>query len=285
MIKKIMLQRKGKKGVLFTIGLMLLTLVILALAVLIFRNSQEYESIINKLVVLDRVYDLDTSIQGSIGQIFELNSGISINVTNKSVSFEETLPNNGMEAFNDSIHSFKHFVESSLSNINISIGDMGSMPLRIMPENAAYKHRDNWSNIEVVPGASPNFDGYSIFIDVGKGFNVSCDWSGVDEDPDVFNLSLEVKADKEDCTFQTKKIDPSADNKIIINRVEDGSELILIEVKGGGRLLINRTSDIEVTARTSILTETVQRVMADDLGLDFDFGDFGVTKQSDVRII
>lgn len=268
----------NKKGILFTLGLTFLALVVLSLAVLIFHNTQEAEGIIAKLAVLDRVYDLDNSIQGSLGDIFALRSGISINITNTSISFEEILPNNN-PAFNNTLHQFKGFIESNSFNINLTITNMAEMPLTIMPNNIAYKHKDNWSNIEVLP-TSVNFNGYSLFMDIPK--NVSCTWNVV---AGSFNLSLEVIGDVTNCAYASQMINPSADNEIRIDKLEDSSNLILIKVNNNGRLSINLTQDISVRARTAVLVNQPANVMADSLSLTLNFGDFGVYKQSNVKII
>lgn len=277
MVKMIRL-RINKKGILFTIGLTFLTLVVLMLAVLVFHNAQKSEEMIAKLVVLDRVYDLGNSIRQGLRDIFRLKSGISINITDSGVSFEEILPNTNRATFNNSLNQFKGFIESNISNINLTIMGIGEMPLRIMPNNIVYKHKGNWSDIEVLP-TSINFDGYSIFIDSDK--NVSCSW---DVESGGFNLSLEVKGDAIGCSYTSQMIDPNDDGEISIVSPEDGN-IMLIEVDNG-RLLINRTKDIEVRARTTVIINQPQiEIIADSLILGIDFGDFGISKESEVRIV
>lgn len=273
--------KMNKKGILFTLGLTFLALVVLSLAVLIFHNTQEAEGIIAKLAVLDRVYDLDTSIQRSLGDIFALRSGISINITNTSVSFEEILQNNNQGTFNTTLHNFKGFIESNSFNINLTITNMAEMPLTIMPNNIAYKHKDNWSNIEVLP-TSVNFNGYSVFIEIDKNVScISCTWTFV---AGSFNLSLEV-CDVNNCAYTSQMIDPSANNEVRVDKLEDSSNLILIKVNNNGRLSINLTQDISVRARTTVLVNQPANVMADSLSLILNFGEFGVYKQSNVKII
>lgn len=269
----------GKRGFLFTLGLTFLTLIVLALAILIFHNAQKYEEIISKIAVLDRVYDLDNSIEQSLRDIFYLKSGISINIIDSGISFEEELPNDNILTFNNSLFQFKRFIESNLSNINLTITNIAELPLTITPNNIVYKHRDGGGNIEVVP-AQVNFDGYSLFITSDK--NVSCSW---DVNSGSFDLSLEVKGDDIDCDYRTEEIDPSLENEIRVNSVEDGN-ILIIKISNNGILLINRTQDISITARTSILTGQSQvGVMADQIVLGIDFADFGVYKGSGVRII
>lgn len=275
---------RDKKGILFTLGLTFLALVVLALAVLIFHNAQEFEGMVAKLAVLDRVYDLDTSIGQSVGVIFKLKSGISINITNESISFEEVLPNDNIATLNNSLRNFKRYIEANLSNVNLTITNTDEMLLRIFPDIRVegsyidYKHKTNWSDIEVLPTSSP--DGYSIFISTDK--NVSCSSSF---NTGSFNLSYEVRGDAQSCDYTSEKITPADDKELTINSPEDG-DIILIKVGGNGRLLINLTQDITVTARTTIIRNFPEvGVMADWLSLKLDFGDFGVSKESEVRVI
>ena len=281
---------KSKKGVLFTLGLTFLTLVVLALAILIFHNSQDYEEIISKLAVLDRVYELDTSIHGSLGDIFNLKAGISIDITDSGVSFEEVLPNGNIKSFNNSLFQFKTFIESNLSNVNLTITNIEELPLTIIPKDIVYKHREDGGNIEVVP-EQLNFNGYSLFIDTNK--NVTCSWD-VSGEMQSLNFSLEVKGDATNCELRTEKLNPYTDNEIRVDSIEDGNILIIrIGNRGGfgvgnndGRLLINRTQDISVTARTTILTDQSQDgIRIDSITLGIDFSDFGIYKGSGVRVI
>ncbi len=270
--------KKERKGFLFTIGLTFLVLVVLVLAVLIFHNTQKSEEIISKLAVLDRAYDLDTSIQKSLSDIFNLKSGISINITNNSIVFEEELPNTNTEILNNSIMDFKGFIESNLSSITLDVTNIEEIPLIIMPNNITYKHKENRSNIEVVP-EQINFNGYSLFIITDK--NVSCSW---DVNSGSLNLSLEVKGDVINCDPRTEEIDPSLENEIKVDIIEGGN-LAIITVDNNGRLLINLTQDSSVTAKTALLiNQSDVEIMTDSLILGIDFEDFGIYKESKVKI-
>ncbi len=267
----------NKKGILFTIGLMLLTFVVLSLAILIFHNAQEYESIVAKLAVLDRVYDLSTSIQQSARDIFELKCGIKVNITDSGVSFEEILPNDNIEIFNNSLSNFKRFIESNLSNINLTIGNMEEMPLVVMPHNIVYKHKTNWSDIEVLPiGVKPS--GYSIFIETDE--NVSC---SPPSSSGTFHLGWEIEGG-EDSTCSSSSQDIQPPDELRINKVSGGN-LIIIKVDTSEGLLINLTKDTSARVRTTIITSQPDAVMADSLNLTLDFNELGVYKESDVRII
>lgn len=271
-----------KKGILFSLGLMLLTLVILALAILIFHSAQKSEEIIAKLAVLDRVYDLDRSIGKGLSDIFYLKSGISISRTNNGVSFEEMLPNDKRVALNSSLHHFKQFVEHNLSNVNLSITNIDEMPLMVMfmtNNRIDYKHKEDWSDIEVLPktGSVPN--GYFIFIKTDR--NVTCT---PNFDGGGFNLSWEVKGDAQSCPYTSQKIAPANDKMLSINSPQDGN-IMIIKVESDYKLLINLTKDISVRARTTIYVNQPKYIVVDSLGLYIDFMDFGISKESGVMLI
>ena len=268
-----------KRGILFSLGLMLLSSVILLLAVLIFHNAQKAEEIIGKLIVLDRVYDLDNSIQKSVSDIFMIKSGISINITNNSVFFEEILPNDNLELLNSSMFGFKNFVENNISNINLTITNVEELPLIVIPQRITYAHKDNWSNVEVVP-ESMNFNGYSLIIDTDK--NVSCVW---DVNSGSLNFSLEVRGDVINCDFTSEMIDPSVENEIRIDSIEEGN-IMIIKTFDNGKLSINLTRDISIAARTGLLISQPQiDVLASSIVLGLDFKGFGIYEEKKVKII
>ena len=263
---------------LFTLSFSFLVMVVLSLAILIFHSSQESEDIVSKLVVLDRVYELDNSIGKSLGDIIILKSGISINVMNDSVSFEESLPNEAKDTFNSSLYGFKKFIEDNISGVNLDISNLEEMPLTITPGDITYKHvGNNWSSIMVLPPAGYS-GGYSIFISIED--NVTC---SSNFNPGSFNLSYEVIGIADSCDYTSEMINPANDKRIIVTSPQEGN-IINIEVDNDGALLINLTKDVTITARTTIPTSSPASIMADSLGLNIDFGNLGISKSNKVTI-
>jgi hypothetical protein len=154
---------------------------------------------------------------------------------------------------------------------------MGEMPLIIMPHNIVYKHKTNWSDIEVLPlVTSPS--GYSIFIEIDK--DVSCT---PPSSSGPFYLGWEVVGTEEYSCSSSANIDPPDELKIDDEFLDDN--LISIKVDSSGGLLINLTKGISARVITTVLINQPDRVMADSLDLTFDFDELGVYKESDVRII
>ncbi|MBU0629262.1 MAG: hypothetical protein KKC75_08810 [Nanoarchaeota archaeon] len=271
------LNSKCKRGMLFTLGMTLLSFVVLSLAILVFHNAQKSEILVSKLAVLDRVYELDTSIQQSLRDIFYLKSGISVNITEDSIIFQESLPNPNKESFNASMTSFKRFIESNLSNVNISIGSIVSqLPLTIQPNSIIYKHVDfGDKQIEVIP-EQINFEGYSIQMIINKNVT-SCSW---DTESGSFTLSIIVTGPNGAECSGSQPIDPSEENEVNINN-ED------IEINIESNVLSISIDDDSTTAdvQTTILTGNSEGYIEYDWPVvSISFADFGISKQSKTRI-
>lgn len=267
----------SKKGILFTLGLTFLVLVVLALAVLIFHSAQKSEEIIAKLAVLDRVYDLDISIEQSLRDIFNLKSGILINITDNSIIFEEELPNSNAGSFNSSMKAFKNFVESNFANINISIDEIISqVPLAIMPYDITYKHVDFGDRIiEVIP-KQINFDGYSVFMFISENVS-SCDYDI--EEEGGFSFSIEVIGPNGESCSDSMLIDPSEENEVEIN---DGA--VKIEVEDNILSVIIDEESIDANVKIRVIGASSAYIEYPPVIVYIDFGEFGVYKESKVRL-
>ncbi|MAG08758.1 hypothetical protein CMO89_04740 [Candidatus Woesearchaeota archaeon] len=272
--------KHNKKGFLFALGLTFLALVVMALAILIFHNAQKSEGIISELAVLDRIYDLDTSIQQSLQEIFNLKSDIIINITNNSISFLEELPNSNAETFNNSIMDFQEMTNSNLSDVNITInGTINELPLTIMPYDITYRHVNFGDRrIEVIP-EQINFDRYSVFVLIDNQNLTSCDWGTT---LGTFNLTIEATGQYATNCFDSQLIDLSEENNITIN---DGA--VNIEIDNNiMAIVVNNASGITADVKTTIIK--------DDIDIDYieipsvntkrSFGELGVYKESILKI-
>ena len=125
-----------------------------------------------------------------------------------------------------------------------------------------------------------NFNGYSLIIDTDK--NVSCVW---DVNSGSLNFSLEVRGDVINCDFTSEMIDPSVENEIRIDSIEEGN-IMIIKTFDNGKLSINLTRDISIAARTGLLISQPQiDVLASSIVLGLDFKEFGIYEEKKVKII
>lgn len=274
-----------KKGILFTIGLMLLALIVLALAVLIFHTTQKFEDIVTELAVLDRVYDLSTSIEKSLIDTFYLKSGISISITDNDVSFEETLPNTDYAELSDSLTSFKTSLETDFPNIDLTIGNMEGMPLKIMPDltvptqYVSYEHENSWGDIKVLPTGA-GIDGYSVSFTINK--EVSCIW---DQQGGSLDFNLDVDGVATGCVG-SEEIGPTTTIQVVDSDNEN-KVYVTIELGDNNVLSIDPGNGISIRAITTIhMSQPPAGIIADSLSFKVDFEeDLGVYKEREVRII
>ncbi len=288
----------NKKGILFTIGLMFLALVVLALAVLIFHNTQEHEEIVAKLAVLDRVYDLSTSIEESLIDIFYIKSGISVSIVGNDVEFEETLanPNPNMGALSTSLNDFETFVESEFPDISVNVQNVVEMPLKIMPDLAdpteyvVYKHATNWADVVVEPvgvDIDDYIDGYTVDITISSSENLNCGDSptpggslGLDISLTVDNIGLGGG-----CSVSVIDVLPTTTLTVTDSQPQPNTVLV-VELGASNVFTVNPAESIVVSAKTTVhMNQPPDGIIADSLYFDIDFGEFGVTKSSTVRII
>lgn len=266
-----------KKGALFTLGFTFLALVLLSLSILIFHNAQKAEETINHIIVLDRVYELDNSLQKSLSKIFNLKSGILINKTNDSISFQEDLPNSN--SFTSSMNSFKGFIESNFSNINLTIENITTeLPLQITPYNIIYKHINFGDRqIRVIP-EQINFNGYSVEMIINTNVT-SCNWNTGSSGSFVFSVS--VKNQEGLGCSNSFLIDPSGIDELTTNsgavniKNEDGTLSISIDDASG----------INANVKTTILVDTSSlKIKYPEKVIKIDFKEFGIYKESKVKI-
>jgi len=271
-----MRKSKSKKGVLFSLGLTFLSLLILSLAVLIFHSTQGSESIASKIAIIDRVYELDVSIGQSLKDIFQIKSGIVINITNTSVYFQEALPNTNADSFNASMKSFKSFIELNMSYVNITLNEtLDDLPLKVMPYDITYRHAGfGGKNIEIVPNTI-NFNGYSVFMRLNKNVS-SCNWN-IQEGS--FNFSVEIIGPNGDSCSNSVYIEPSGVNSVIVNgnvNVYVDDNILQISIDG---------SDTNAEIKAGIIANTNNAyVEYGNPVIMISFGELGVSKASNSRL-
>ena len=268
-----------KRGALFTLGFTFLALVILSLSLLIFHSAQKSEETITNLVVLDRVYELDTSLQQSLKDIFNLKSGILINISNNSVSFQEGLPNTNSNSFSSSMNSFKGFIESNFSNINLTIDNViTELPLNLAPFNITYKHLNfGDKEIQVIP-EQINFNGYSVTMVINTNVT-SCNWNI--ESSGSFTFSVSVKNQEGLGCSNSFSIDPSGIDELTTN-----NGAINIKVKNNVlSISIEDGSGINANVKTTILADTSSlKIEYPQKTIKINFNELGVYKESKARI-
>lgn len=265
-----------KRSLLFSFAMVFLAIVILMLAILIFRTSLESKERLLELGILDRVYDLDSSLQKSFRDIFQ-EAQIIVNVTNSSVSFEEDLPNNET-SFPALMNNFKFFVEGNDEHIWLNLSDIiNELPLVIKPFDITYKHLNFSGNKIVVLPAQINFEGYSVFVKVYENITGCPEY---EEESENFSLFIGAIGTGElNCPLG--QVDPEEENNIT---TVNGN--IRIGGNSDGQLFIT-SENIIVTVKTKILLSPLpneQIYVIYPPTIHIDFQDFKIAKRGNVRI-
>ncbi|MCK4521821.1 MAG: hypothetical protein KAU20_04560 [Nanoarchaeota archaeon] len=262
----------NKKALFFTIGAMMVALIILSLSIIILNASENTKLRLAESAAFDKLYDLDNSIQKSLRQIFE-EAEIIINVSDISVSFEEDLPNN-KTIFVALMNDFKDFVESNEEHVSLNISDITQyLPLVVKPYNITYKHLDfGGKKIRILP-EKINFNTISIYAKI-KGNITSCDF---DVEEGSLMLDVEIVGDQGICS-DSVLIDPYGETEIAVN-----GEKFEIEVENG---IFDIYSKSKSRVRTKILFDEISAIDIEypDAVINTDFQDLNLTKSGYVRI-
>ncbi|MBU0456952.1 MAG: hypothetical protein ABH824_02615 [Nanoarchaeota archaeon] len=155
------IEKMGKKGMFYTLGLSLFALILLLLAVLFFRHAQSVESRNVELSFAQKYYDLDVSIQNIFTEAFLSKSTIDLTSNSNSLTIEESFPFDFTELDN-LVNDLKSKVENDFSAIDISQNDFSSYhSLTLMPLNITYRHSGN--NRIIIP-ANSDITAYNITL-------------------------------------------------------------------------------------------------------------------------
>lgn len=155
-----------KKGVMLTLGFFLLSLTILSLAVVMYKNTQDMEKMFSKTASFNRIDDLYSSIEESVKEIMDVTEVIDVEIEDNKISFEEYWPNSNAEIFNDTITDFENFVETNFPEINLDTSEIqADLPLLIKTKNITYTHSHGtgFGKIKIIPEYI-NFNGYLIDV-------------------------------------------------------------------------------------------------------------------------
>ncbi len=250
------------KGMFFTLGLTLLATVLFSLTILIVTNSEVSKEAATDFVIADRLYELDSSIQNSLAEIFKSKSGISISGT----TFQESLPNGNYSVFNDGMTDYKNYTESTYDNIELNISRIiDELPIYIPRYDVTYYHNFGENKINV--SNSNSINGYVVEV-VGLG-TVGCDSNNF--------VSGSLRLYVPNCPFDTQV----SSVQLTLNGVGSGVVISLF----GNELQITNTGNTK-TIKTEILVPDNQVAMYYPGGIiNINFLEFGVQKSGSVRIM
>lgn len=283
-----------KKGVLFTFGITLVMLIILTFAVLIYKNSLQASERTAEIGVLDRVFDIDTSVQESLKELFTLKSGIILTKNNLTVSIKEDLPNGNSAAFEADMEDFKEFVESKFDDnpkVKLNITKITEeLPLDIKPNNIKYTHPKDFGNkqIRVIP-EELNVKSYGFTFEINAQTYTSYNWDVLNTcttGDSCVNFTFVVKKGGVVKASDTKNVDMSKSNKLTI-KLQQGDITIdinnpaIISIDNGANA-VNLISSIEMR---NVLNYERIKVMYPENVIELNLKELQINKKSTARIL
>lgn len=170
-----------KKAVFFTLGLTMFAFVVLSLSFLFAENASRYDERFSELASINRVYDLDASLQSSLSKLFSQKSGMAYTASTTEAIFQHNLPLN----FGSLNNNYKEFVQhANDKNINLSFLPL-NVSLRVSEIELVY-WQNTTKNISYFTPTNKTPTSYSFILDFFEINITSCNSSS--SSPGNFSL-------------------------------------------------------------------------------------------------
>ncbi len=282
---------KMKKGVIMTVGMLLLASVVFSLSVLIFHNTASLNDRFGEIALFDRLYELDNSISNGMKTVFEDKSGITITKLNNSLEFSEFIPRS--TNFGSAVDSFVSYMENAYKSSPIVVFDdsalstlKNNLPIYVEPEMFVYTHNSLGGNqIEVNPQSSGSIKGYDVVIN-------STASSAVISWPQLSSGSLPVSIKvvyAGGTATDSKNVNPSSSSRATMTLTYSALDIrnVTLDISNPGDLLLDAgTNYITVTTNVTIEAdeENQLKVMYLYPLYNITFSESNLTKTSTARI-
>ncbi len=268
----------ARLGVYYSIGFFLIMVVFLGFIIVILKGFNLSTERFSEDSALEKINNIDKSIQESFNDIFDITSGITIRIVGNNLTFIETLPNPNANNFKNNISSLKKFIEGNYS-INFTTTDINNnLSLYVKPLGITIIHPNYSDKKVIVTNLQSNFDGYSLTLTTEKNLNSnSCTSSGSSTSP---YLNVNAIGSTGTCT---------KDGITSLTLYDTGNpQILLARISFGGNLL-NITAVDNITANLNIINlqqgNQTNIVTTKDGVLYFNFTDFKFTKNGTIRIV
>lgn len=229
-LRKSMPKVKGRKAVFLTITLVIFALTLFSFSSLFVTQMQRENFFVQGSI--DRIVNLDASIQKSITDLFKEHSGIAIAISSNNITITENLPPD-FSTFNSKLSSFKSFVEDELSAVTID-ANIQDMPLNLTPKGIVYNHSSAAGKV-AIQRADLAF-AFEIKFTFPQGEEGACpmEWS-----PPIGSLRVKISAED---------VLSSCESEILIDPAQL-SEAVITHSRGNIRVRINNNV-IEISRDT-----------------------------------
>jgi len=263
-----------KKGIFYTLGFLFLAGLILSLAAIAYKNFNFSQERFSEILILDKIYNIDSSIKNGFKDIINIKSGITIN-KGASIIFSEPLPN--MNNINDVLDEYEDFLESNFS-VLVNIEDIKTrLPLKIKPHEIEYFHQDFGDNTINVNANETNFEGYTVSVTTKEDLKGnSCAASGKKQD--VY-LVFYASGKNKDCSENGK-----SKSKVDLYS-SSGQQIATVSVTGND-LSASSFLPINITISIDNLNNLgITYILLPKEALYLNFTEFNITKNSTINLL
>jgi len=286
------INKKQKKGFIFTISTLFLLLALISLVSIANKTTK-----IEKDIALERVNELGNSVSNNILDLFFSYSDVNVTIITKpsgktDVIITESISRNKTEwgaEFARVMENFKTFVETHDEFIKINMTDINDkeIPIVIIPHNITYTR--DWGPGHVELTVEPeqtdpmNFESYEITIDSGDTEINSV--SSTFRDAGDFLFKVRAKDNFGNDITKEALVDP-LDNHLVQVFFVGGNKVKIDLVNGILTTWTNQETDVLVETKMGNLTEgdTKVKITLYDAIVSVDLPNLDVSKTSDVSI-
>ena len=242
------------KGVLFSIGLLVLSMTILTTSFIFLQGNIESQEEIARLSIYDRMHSEIKCIENSYSNI--LSMVVDVSIYDNSVSFRERLPNPNADDFKDNVDGFREFaINNSDFYLQLDMTEVkNDLPLIVEPLGIKYYHDSGFGNNRIAVINSSDIANYSLDLKIAEDGSINTVWNDV-AGTDEFSINIETNTD----TYsETRSLDFSASSTLEIN-ISDATDKFINMVIGDldiGSLEIENTDNLDLIVYTEMGVES-----------------------------
>ena len=184
------------KGVFFTVGLLLVGIVVLSASFLVYQSRSIQMSNEARAIISVKMADEAAFIGSGFRDIMD--ASMNVTVAGNVVSFSEGLPNQRASAFILGAASWENFTES-ISDFSLDINTTDArftMPLVIQPDKATYTHPDGFGKGSVKVTNGRNVTSYDLDLTMPVTDAASLSWTALNPGSSI-QFTIRVHAGNE----------------------------------------------------------------------------------------
>lgn len=227
-----------KKGILMSLGMTFLIFSLYYLTLTIAHYHQDESNLFNEIAPLQRLGELDTSLQLAVKRTFMDSLSLDLNIINGALIITQPLPLNSSNLATN-LDALKSFVEGNFSGVNVTVSDLKkSSQVMIMPANFSYE-QDYSANTTIINVTDLNATSYDIAFQFYSNIT-SCSNSVT---AGTFNLTVRAYGFSNTSCIVSKLVNIQGTNSVDINNLRIDSTSL------GGLIIRGRNEQADLTLK------------------------------------